>query len=167
MTTAGTTHPPVEELTAFALGTIDDDRICDAIEEHLTGCDACGEQLSRVADDELLTSLRNADTAWMDGVTEVPARPHSGEATADDHSPRMRSCDIPAELLDHPRYRILEQQGQGGMGDVYRAEHRVMQRTVALKLINERLIDRPEIVERFHREVRGGPALASQHCHRL
>jgi serine/threonine protein kinase len=44
--------------------------------------------------------------------------------------------DVPAQLAEHPRYEILSLIGKGGMGDVYKARHRKMERTVALKVIN-------------------------------
>jgi tRNA A-37 threonylcarbamoyl transferase component Bud32 len=67
---------------------------------------------------------------------------------------------VPASLIDHTRYRILELLGAGGMGAVYKAEHQLMQRTVALKVINPSLVDRPIMVERFRREVRAAARLA-------
>jgi serine/threonine protein kinase len=48
-----------------------------------------------------------------------------------------------------PRYRVIELVGQGGMGSVYRAEHRLMNRTVAIKLVNSQLVRHPQAVERF------------------
>ena len=41
----------------------------------------------------------------------------------------------PAFLVDHPRYRVLRLLGTGGMGAVYYAEHRQLERGVALKVI--------------------------------
>ena len=51
----------------------------------------------------------------------------------------MAADAVPAELLDHPRYRVLGLLGQGGMGAVYKAEHRHMGRVVALKVMNASL----------------------------
>jgi serine/threonine protein kinase len=64
------------------------------------------------------------------------------------------------ELAHHPRYRVVELLGAGGMGTVYWAEHRVMKRPVALKVINSRLVDNPSAVERFHREVQAAACLS-------
>ena len=50
--------------------------------------------------------------------------------------------------------------GQGGMGSVYEAEHRVMQRAVALKVINRAYTANPIGVERFRREVRAAARLS-------
>jgi eukaryotic-like serine/threonine-protein kinase len=46
------------------------------------------------------------------------------------------------------------------MGSVYQAEHRLMNRPVALKVIDRHLVQTPGLVERFHREVRAAAKLA-------
>src|SRR5262249_46045013 len=63
------------------------------------------------------------------------------------------------ELAEHERYRVVRLLGAGGMGSVYEAEHRVMQRPVALKVINRAFTARPAVVERFRREVRAAARL--------
>src|SRR5262249_11871361 len=65
-----------------------------------------------------------------------------------------------AALAGHPRYRVLELLGVGGMGAVYKAEHLRMERTVALKVVNRSLTDNPAMVERFTREVKAAAKLA-------
>ncbi len=67
---------------------------------------------------------------------------------------------LPAELANHARYRILGLLGVGGMGAVYKAEHRVMQRMVAIKVINRNLMQQAASVERFQREVKGAAKLS-------
>ena len=74
-------------------------------------------------------------------------------------SGRPIPSEVPAALADHPRYRIVKWLGSGGMGAVYLAEHRLMERTVALKVINRDLTDHPGLVERFRREVRAAARL--------
>jgi serine/threonine protein kinase len=56
------------------------------------------------------------------------------------------------------KYRVLGPLGSGGMGQVYLAEHRVMQRRVALKVLPGRSTD-PVTLERFRREGRAVAAL--------
>jgi serine/threonine protein kinase len=58
----------------------------------------------------------------------------------------------PGRMLGH--YRILERLGAGGMGQVYKAVHPVMERTVALKIISPRLMEEASARARFQREVR-------------
>jgi serine/threonine protein kinase len=52
------------------------------------------------------------------------------------------------------RYVILERLGEGGMGRVYKAHHRLMGRIVALKVIAPRYASRTRSLARFQREMR-------------
>jgi serine/threonine protein kinase len=52
------------------------------------------------------------------------------------------------------RYRVLEPLGSGGMASVYLAYDQVLGRRVAVKVLNPRLEDDREFVERFRREAR-------------
>jgi serine/threonine protein kinase len=51
-------------------------------------------------------------------------------------------------------YVILEKIGGGGMGMVFKARHRRMDRVVALKTIHPQCMKEPEVVQRFYREVK-------------
>jgi len=53
-----------------------------------------------------------------------------------------------------PGYEIVEKLGQGGMGAVFKGVHLASRKTVAMKILAERLAKRPEFLERFHREAR-------------
>ncbi len=58
----------------------------------------------------------------------------------------------PELLID--KYLILDLLDAGGMGMVFKAIHRPMNRTVAIKMIAQHLLASPEQVKRFQREVR-------------
>jgi tRNA A-37 threonylcarbamoyl transferase component Bud32 len=68
--------------------------------------------------------------------------------------------ELPPELANHPRYRILRELGRGGMGVVYQARQIVMNRPVVIKVINKALLDHPGSLERFRREVQAAARLA-------
>jgi serine/threonine protein kinase len=55
---------------------------------------------------------------------------------------------------------LLEQLGEGGMGKVYKAKHRLMGRTVALKVIRRERLVHPDAVRRFHREIQAAAQLS-------
>jgi serine/threonine protein kinase len=66
------------------------------------------------------------------------------------------------------RYRVIEPLGSGGMANVYLAYDQVLGRSVAVKVLNPRLADDREFVERFRREARiaaafSHPNIASVH----
>jgi len=61
------------------------------------------------------------------------------------------------------RYRMIEPIGSGGMGTVYLAEHILVRRKVALKLLHTALSARTEAVARFHREAVAAAAVGNPH----
>jgi serine/threonine protein kinase len=67
---------------------------------------------------------------------------------------------IPHELEGHSRYRVLGLVGIGGMGAVYKAEHRLMERLVALKVISPSFLQNAAAVDRFHREFKSAARLS-------
>ena len=57
-------------------------------------------------------------------------------------------------------YVLLDPLGKGGMGIVYRARHRRMDRLVALKTLTDRATGSDDSVQRFQREVRAAARLS-------
>jgi eukaryotic-like serine/threonine-protein kinase len=51
------------------------------------------------------------------------------------------------------QYRLRRKLGQGGMGEVFLAEHQLLKRPCALKRIHSKFLDNSEQVRRFEREV--------------
>jgi serine/threonine-protein kinase len=137
------THPTPDQLRAFAQGRLSSAEMAE-LERHIAYCDSCCLHLARVPDDTLVQLAREAATQ---GIKSPAAKPV-------DPSPKRSPGEIPKELQGHPRYRVLSLVGHGGMGAVYKAEHRKMERLVALKVINQQWLANPQAVERFSREVR-------------
>src|SRR5579862_8013715 len=61
----------------------------------------------------------------------------------------MMAGDVVAD-----RYELEQLVGSGGMSSVFRAHDRVLERTVALKVLHERLTSNQDVVERFTREAK-------------
>ncbi len=51
-------------------------------------------------------------------------------------------------------YKIIEKIGQGGMGEVYRAEDTNLSREVAIKVFPEKFTQDPQWLARFEREAK-------------
>jgi serine/threonine-protein kinase len=58
------------------------------------------------------------------------------------------------------RYRILARVGEGGMGQVFMAEHVRMKRKSAIKVMRPALVDDPEALQRFTREAENASKLS-------
>jgi serine/threonine protein kinase/WD40 repeat protein len=131
------THPDLVQLRDFSLGRLEDDAASSAIAAPLETCADCLNALTKVSGDTLENLVRAADT----------------------HSTDTPSVTEPLPFPDHPRYQVLELLGAGGMGAVYRARRKLMERDVAIKVIRPRLVERPSAVERFRREVKAAARL--------
>jgi len=57
------------------------------------------------------------------------------------------------------RYRILRKLGEGGMGEVYEAQHVYIDKKFALKLLRPEITTNPEAVARFHQEARSASSI--------
>jgi len=51
-------------------------------------------------------------------------------------------------------YKVIEKIGQGGMGEVYRAEDTNLSREVAIKVLSEQFTQDPQRLARFEREAK-------------
>jgi serine/threonine protein kinase len=81
------------------------------------------------------------------------------------------TAPTPDELAPHfPSYELGELVGRGGMGFVYRARHRSLGRSVALKLLPHDIAEQQGFAERFAREARvlaslKHPSIVAVHDH--
>ncbi len=132
-------HPTDDQLRSFAQGNLEPIEFA-VVAEHVERCEACCSKLADQPENTLVALAREVATL------ELPAGQGGIQGGA--------GHPIPPALLNHPRYRIVELVGVGGMGAVYRAEHLFMQRTVALKVVHPWLLKDPHAVDRFEREVR-------------
>ena len=77
------------------------------------------------------------------------------------------------EAEDLGSYRLIERLGHGGMGEVWRAQHRLLARHAAIKLIRPELLgagspdEAKHMMRRFEREARATAALSSPHTIQL
>ena len=60
------------------------------------------------------------------------------------------------------KYRLDERLGEGGMGTVYRATHLLIDRPVAVKVLNQRFVEDEAAQARFRREARAAGRLQHQ-----
>jgi len=93
------------------------------------------------------TRVAGGDATYIDEHTSVPTgrQVHSGMF-------RRETVLQPGDVIGG-RYEILLLLGEGGMGAVYKALDRDVERTVALKLIRPELAANPAILARFKQEL--------------
>jgi hypothetical protein len=147
------THPTPQELTDFGLGKLAEGQAV-TVAAHLATCADCRRAVAGLPPDSFLGKVRAAKPSAsslppgaspsMMGKAAVPAAPPTG---------------VPPELANHPKFRVLRELGRGGMGVVYEAEQTLMERKVAIKVINAAVLDHPEALARFHAEVKAAAKL--------
>lgn len=153
MQTNISTHPHPDELRAFLEGRLHSTRQ-EEVERHVEVCSDCCNHLMKLPMDSLVERLRTSETLTLEATPSIANAPLNTIAA------ETISQRIPEELRNHPRYRVIGKLGAGGMGVVYRGEHRLMERAVALKVLNPRLLKNPAAVERFRVEVRAAARLS-------
>lgn len=82
---------------------------------------------------------------------------------------RMRMAEHHATARELGSYKVRDLLSRGGMGEIYRAEHRMLARPAAVKVIRPEVLDqageerRRLIVQRFEREAKVTAGLRSPH----
>src|SRR3954465_5993938 len=69
-----------------------------------------------------------------------------------------QSPSLVGQILDG-RYRITGKLGEGGMGEVYAADHVHIEKKFAIKLLRPEIVSNPEAVTRFRQEARSSSSI--------
>jgi serine/threonine-protein kinase len=139
---------------------------------------------SRVWITSLATAAMDPLTLWINVKAAATSWPSPSE-TAQLFFPTALACvlapiaativySLTAEVKrarEMGAYRLVEKLGQGGMGEVWRAEHRMLARSAAIKLIRRSALgggegggnQSVEVVKRFAREAQATARLRSPH----
>jgi Tol biopolymer transport system component len=110
--------------------------------------EACGEDIALRAEiEDLLAANERMSSVFLDNSASVPLLPIA-------HPPALASGDVLSA-----RFEVEALIGTGGMGEVYRARDRLLNRYVALKM----LAPAADLRARLEREARAVSALAHPH----
>ncbi|MDR0871151.1 MAG: serine/threonine protein kinase, partial [Planctomycetaceae bacterium] len=137
------------------------DEICDEFESAVREGKAAAveDYLLRIEDKEerrkLLRELLEIETEWS---------VESGTSPADKQNELKKRFPDETELIDSivlrnvkqrqiGDYEIIEELGHGGMGIVYKAKQKLLNQTVAIKVLSQTLLNDRQAVGRFRREM--------------
>ena len=122
-------------------------------------CPQCGAEVPRDAPEGLCPSCALKAGLQTGGGSQTGAAATGGGSPAESFRP-----PTPAELAAHfPELEILELVGQGGMGVVYKARQKRLDRLVALKILSPKIGQDPAFADRFAREARAMATLSHPH----
>jgi serine/threonine protein kinase len=150
------------------------------VETHTVACDACRRWVRHV-DDEILEYVggqrSEEELARMDAhldacgtcrglvhhVLQGMAQSWHGEER---DGPESGTTFVAGSVVNS-RYLIRKFVGRGGMGEVYEAFDRLMDRRIALKTMLHTVADRPRASRRFKEEVRNAQRVGHPHVCRI
>src|SRR5215475_3361148 len=72
--------------------------------------------------------------------------------------PQVQAPSLVGQILDG-RYRIVRKLGEGGMGEVYAADHVHIEKHFAVKLLRPEIVSNREAVQRFRQEARSSSSI--------
>jgi serine/threonine protein kinase len=148
-------HPTDETLHAYGLGKLDDPA-AESVNAHLEGCVACRRRTAEMSSDSFLSKLRGGRS--VGGSASGLEHPASAQSLAGSGA-LFPAGTLPPELAEHKDYEVIRELGRGGMGVVYLVRNRLMGRHEVLKVMGRHLVERPEVGERFLREIRAVASL--------
>ncbi|RLS58667.1 MAG: hypothetical protein DWH91_01980 [Planctomycetota bacterium] len=139
--------PSLQQLSSYLHGNLSLDDL-STVKSHLQTCHVCESRL------ESLKSHPHADACQED------------VSRKDDHGvapPAGPVGPADASFAQLGPYALLEKLGQGGMGTVFKARHRKLDRIEAVKILLRQSLWEPQAVERFEREMRAVAKLDHPH----
>jgi len=157
--------PGSDELQLYLVGKVDEPTQ-RSYAEHVETCDACQEAVATlsIAEDPLVVALCDTsaepletDASYAAGMTRVIEIGQQLAAVRGGCRDTGLEPTLPFAQLGN--YQLQERLGRGGMGQVFRALHMVVENNVALKVLPTEWMFHPQCVARFHREIKAGGKL--------
>lgn len=146
--------PSDDEIADYLLGNSEHQNSV-RLASHLQECPRCSRAAAQMEGlaDPLINSLRSpTSSSFLHEKGLASALETLETLTTTKEEPEIESLSIP---LPYPMrdYVLVELIGVGGMGQVYRAIHRRLKKTVAIKLLDPRRTREPASVSQFYREM--------------
>ncbi|MFK8115008.1 MAG: SUMF1/EgtB/PvdO family nonheme iron enzyme [Rubripirellula sp.] len=145
-----------DQVNAFAIGAINH-KMLHRFSSHLEQCSHCLSRLETVS--------KSLDTSFLQVAEQTQCLPFEDEEAFGEVQRAVAKLVIgdsslltsdgaePTARQELGPYKLLHQIGRGGMGTVYAAVHEQLDRMVAIKLLPPLAFHRPDVVERFKREI--------------
>lgn len=109
-------------------------------------CANCHTPLPELDSEQTLNEAGTPSDDWSVASASKASKPSIAFSTSG-------AGELPPGTVLGGRYEVLQLLGRGGMGTVYKAHDKELERTVALKLIRPDLARNPEMVRRFKQEL--------------
>ncbi|HUE14203.1 MAG TPA: SUMF1/EgtB/PvdO family nonheme iron enzyme [Planctomycetaceae bacterium] len=159
-------HPADETLVSYGLGKLDE-TLAESVNKHLEQCDPCRQRVAQLSSDSFVGRLREArpqpgHARLRPKTIAEPDPPLPSRAAGKQVSsvnPPVSNDALPPELADHPQYEVLRELGRGGMGVVYLARNKLMNRLEVLKVLNKEMLAKQGRADRFLREIQSAARL--------
>ena len=137
-------HPTDESLLAYRLGKTIPPEI-EGLAKHLEACSECQQRVAAISVGLSGTPDPNGSLSALSRAVAAP-KP-------------LPAADVPAEFASLTGYVDVRELGKGGMGVVYLARNKLLDREEVLKVVGRQLLEKPGAKERFLQEIRSAAKL--------